>query len=111
VTSVEFVVAIAGDDEGAHAHDSAAHESQDVECGVVGPLHVLEDDDRRAAPIQFPEKCGCHGVSRAADADTLLEVAAGDLCDVRQRAERPQREERVAVAPQDPRLLALAEAA
>ena len=100
--AVELVVAVARDDEGGHGRDAAAEQAKDVERRVVGPVHVLEDHDRRQLPGEVTQDGGGHRVRRGAVGHQVGELAAGDRGDVHQRAERGEREEPVALAPQDP---------
>ena len=113
VGAVELVVAVAGDEQRRDGRDAAAEQAQHVERRLVGPVHVLEHDDRRLAAGQLAQQRRGDRVGGGAVGDGLRELAAGDRGDVGQRSERGQREERVAVAPEDPRRLrpALAEAA
>ena len=46
VRPVELVVAIGGDSQCRDSLELAPQEAQDVERGLVGPVHVLEDEDR-----------------------------------------------------------------
>ena len=48
--AVELVVAVAGHEQRGHGRDAAAQQPQHVERRGVGPVHVLEHDDRRDVP-------------------------------------------------------------
>ena len=105
VRRLELVVAVARDQQRRHARDPPRQQAQHVERRLVGPVRVLEHDDRRVAPGELAEHRGGHRVGRRARGHEVLELAAGDRADVHQRAERRGREECVAVAPQDARVL------
>ena len=96
VGAVELVVAVAGDDE--PGGQAAAEQAQHVERRLVGPVDVLDDQDRSG---QLVEQRRGDRVSRPAGLDQPLQLAAGDGRDVAQRAERRLREQPFAVAPQD----------
>jgi hypothetical protein len=107
MAKLELVVAIGGDDERGRRVDLAGQQAHDVETGLVGPVEVLEHEDRRRAVGELAQQRGRDLVRRRGAGRDLREVAADLLGDVEQRAERARREERVARAPQDPRRGAL----
>ena len=105
---VELVVTVGGDDEGREVVEPAGQEPEDVEGGGVGPVEVLEDEDRRGQAV----RAGLDRARQRVDdlrgrrllGDEHREVAAGLLGDVGERPERPRGVERVAGAREDPRL-------
>jgi hypothetical protein len=109
VPTVQLVVAVAGDQQRRDARDPPAAQPQHVERRLVGPVHVLEHDDRR--PAQLAQERRGHDVRRCALRHRRGELAAGDRADVLQGTQRGEREERVALTPQDLRVAVLAEAA
>ena len=101
--AVELVVAVGGEYESGSTLDPADEELQHVERGLVRPVHVLDDQDRRRPRPQLAHERRRDHVRSGAALDELLELAARELGDVEQRPERPRREQGVAGAPQDPR--------
>ena len=101
--AVELVVAVAGENESGSTLDPASEQLQDVERGLVRPVQVLDDQDRRRPRPQLAHERRRDLVRSGAALDQLLELTAGDLSDVEQRPERTRREQRVAGARQDPR--------
>ena len=100
--AVELVVAIGGDRQGRDTLELAPQEAQDVERGLVGPVHVLEDEDRGRPGTQLLHEL-CDDVVRARlPLDELCERPADLLGDVDERRERGGREERVARTPENP---------
>jgi taurine--2-oxoglutarate transaminase len=63
-------------------------------------VHVLEDDDRLPGAELRDQRLG-DSIRNGAGLDEPEELAAGSLCDVHDRAERPWREERIAGADED----------
>jgi hypothetical protein len=76
-------------------------------------VDVVEDDHRRRPPAELARERSCNLVGLRAAGHQLLELAARGLGDLEEGAERPGREERVAVAPENARrtVLVAAEAA
>ena len=103
LAQVEVVVAIGGDDEGGHRLHLPGQQPQDVEGGLVGPLHVLEHEHGRRAPRELAQQHRRHLVRSCVARGDVREVATGVLGHVEQRAQGARREQRVARAPQDPR--------
>ena len=85
-----LVVAERDDRERGDAGDAATEQAQDVERALVGPVDVLQHEDRAGRGAQPVEQRGRERGRRG-----LVEP------DVEQRAERPRRVQRVARAPQD----------
>jgi hypothetical protein len=71
-------------------------------------VDVLEHDDPRPGLAELLQQRRGDGVRRRAVGHEPLQLPTGARADVDQRAERREREQRIAVAPQDPRRLALA---
>ena len=104
-----LVVAEGDERERGHALHPAPEQAQHVERALVGPVDVLEHEHGAGRLAQGVQQGGDeHGRPRAGR-DDLLQLAAGGVGDVEQRAERPRRVQRVARAPQD--LAALGELA
>jgi hypothetical protein len=101
--AVELVVAVGGHDQGRHRLHPAGEQQQDVQGRLVGPVHVLEHEDRRGPRAQLPGERRRHLVRHGAARDDRPELAAGPLGDRQQRAERARGEQRVAAAPENPR--------
>jgi hypothetical protein len=97
VRAVELIVAVGGDHKRRQRLDPARQQPHDVERRLVGPVQILEHDDRGSA--QLGRQRGREVTRRRAVRDQLGELAAH----VDERAERPRRVERVARAPQHPR--------
>src|SRR3989304_5370363 len=87
--AVEFVVPVAGHEEGGRRLDPTGDQSQHVERCLVCPVDVLEDDDARAGRAQQAEKEGAHFVRLRASRKGLFERAPGPLGDVEERPGRP----------------------
>jgi hypothetical protein len=102
VSRAQLVVAIGDDQQGGRLADTPAHVLEDVERGVVRPVHVLEDGDgnRRRAP-QLAQEGGEDPLALRAALHQRPERAPGVVGDVEQRAERPGGEQRVARPPED----------
>ena len=54
--AIELVVAVAGEHERGNGLDLAREQPQHVERRLVGPVEVLEHEDRRAAPAQLADQ-------------------------------------------------------
>ena len=99
--SVELVVAVGGDHERGQRLDPARQQPEDVERRLVGPVQVLQHDDRGSS--EFGRERGGQRARRRALGHERGELAARLLGDVDERAERARCVQRVAGAPQDPR--------
>ena len=102
VAPVELVVAVGGDYEGGERLDAPRDDSQYVEGRLVRPVHVLDHDDGRFDAFQLAHHRGRDLVWLDAAGRGPLEIAAGCVSDVEERAERPRGVERVARASKDP---------
>jgi hypothetical protein len=101
--AIELVVAEGGDHERGQRRDPPREQPQDVERRLVGPVQVLEHDDRaRVAPQVLGQRRDELRRCRARVGERR-EPAARLLGDVEQRPERAWRVERVAGAQQRPR--------
>ena len=91
--------------------DAATEQLQDVERRLVGPVQVLQDDDRRArasARVSATATSLADAPRSVSSASSPPDVGG----DVEERAERPRREQRLArPGQQRDRVLPLAEAA
>ena len=88
VGAVELVVAVAGDEQRRDGRDATAEQAEHVERRLVGPVHVLEHDDRRLPLGELAQERRGDRVGRSAVGDGFRELAAGDRGDVGQRSER-----------------------
>ena len=103
-----LVVPVRRDRRAPDAFDPAADHAQRVERRLVGPVHVLEDDDRRA--VQLGED-GPGGVAGVRSRERVGEPAPGLVGDVDERAEWARRGEVLARPCEDPCIRARAERA
>jgi hypothetical protein len=95
------VVAVAEDEQCAGVADATAEVLDKVERRVVGPVHVLEDDDRRCRrPRQLVEHGGEERGAIARPRQRAAQRGAGRAGDVVERPERPRRRQRFARAPE-----------
>src|SRR3981081_807197 len=101
MAAIELIVTIAGDDKRRHRLDSAGPQLQDVERGLVSPVHVLKHEHGQTPRAQVPRERRYDLVRDCAAVYNLLELAAGVFGDKEQRPERPRSKERIARAPQD----------
>jgi hypothetical protein len=86
-----------GDDERGNGRQAAGEEADDVERRLVRPVHVLEDEDRRL-DLELAQESGRNLMRACRARNERLQLVAGLLTDVEQRAEGMGREERVARA-------------
>ena len=98
VVALELVVAVGDRDERRHRRDPACEQAEQVERRLVGPVQVLEHDDRWRAPPQLVEQRGQHVARPGAALDEVGQLAACLGGDVEQRPERPRRVQRLARA-------------
>ena len=97
----QLIVSVGDDDERRNGLQTAPDEPKDVERGLVRPVDVLEDDDRRRQVRQLARQAECDLVRFGSARNELGELPACGLSDVGERPERARGEERVARAPQD----------
>ena len=89
----------AGEDQApGRAHEAAAEERDEVERAVVGPVEVLDDDDRGGR--ELVERGGEHVLARARAVERGEQRPAGLARHVAERAHRARRDQRVARAPE-----------
>ena len=100
VRTVELVVAIRCHDERGGGLDPAPDDTHDVQRRLVGPVHVLDHENRRAA-LELLQESTCDIVRPPSGAHQLVENAACFLAHLDERPQRPRRGERVAGAPED----------
>ena len=103
---VELVIAVGNDDERRDGGDPTAEQLENVQRRLVRPANVLEQQHRRCARPQLLDQHRGNVVARSALLDGRLERSARVLCDLEQRTEWTRREERIADAPQESRLVA-----
>ncbi len=92
------VVPVRRQDEHRRPADLPRQQPERVERGLVRPVDVLEDDDRRRTGSDGPEQRSDH-LGRAA-VECLAQISVRALGDIEERPERPGREEGVAAAPE-----------
>jgi hypothetical protein len=107
VAQVELVVAVGAEHERGSRVRLPRQQPHDVERGLVGPVQVLDDEDRRGPARELAQQRIGHLVRPGVARRGLRQVAAGLLGHVEQRTQRARREERIARSPQDPRRLAV----
>ena len=95
MTRVELLLAIADGEHGADRLDAASDESEDVERRLVGPVDVLDHDDRRPTAKLVDQRRGDRVGNRVA-AQELVQCVTRRRGDVVERAERLRREQPVA---------------
>ena len=99
--SVQLIIPVAGQHQRRDGFNSASEQSQDVERGLVCPVHVLHDQNRRRARSQLAHERRDHLVRATTALGELLELAPGDQRNVDKGSERSRGEERVAGPQQD----------
>ncbi len=82
--------------------DPATEQPDDIERRLIGPVHVLEHEDRRPTTELVGEHRG-DLMRPGAAANELIELATRRVRDLEQGAERARRQQSVAGAPEDPR--------
>jgi hypothetical protein len=63
MSRLELVVAISDDGKGRNGLDLPSEQFEDVERGLVGPVDVLEDENRRRLRPQLEQQRGRHVVA------------------------------------------------
>ena len=103
VRRVQLVVPIRRQHQrGSRGFQAPTDQGEHVERGLVRPVQVIEDENRRRVPAQLADQRSRDLVRLHVHVDGLVELASGLRRDVDERAQRPRREERVACAPQHP---------
>ena len=107
MSRADLVVPIRDDQEEARRAAAAAHEAQEVERGLVGPVGVLEHGEGRPEPARELAQDGAEnpmpGLTRVSEEP--LERSAHRRGDVEHRRQRPRRGHGVAGADEHPRRL------
>jgi hypothetical protein len=106
VAAVELVVAVAGQDQRGSGLDPASKQSQNVARRLVGPMDVLEHQDRRPL-LELRHQRSRELMRRRAALDQLSELPARDLGHVQQRSQGAGCEQRLTTTPQHPRRVPL----
>ena len=105
VLAAQLVVAVGEDEHRGQPGDPPGEVAQRVQGGVVGPVHVLDDQDPRVVrPVQFGAQRGQQPVPVAAVGHRLAEFRPDAADQVPERAQRPRGGQVVAVANQHPAL-------
>jgi hypothetical protein len=102
----ELVVAVGAHDQ-CTGRQPTGDESRHVERCLVGPVEVLEDDDRGLARAELPEHSSRHVVRAGIAGEQPSELSVDIFGDIQQRAEWARCEEGVAGSPQHTRRGAL----
>ena len=95
------LVSVGGDEQRRETLDAPPEQPQNIECRLVGPMNILEHDNRRRPPARLVHQHSRNVGRPRAAVERAGELAACELRDVEQRSERTRREERVAASPQD----------
>ena len=103
MTPLELVVAVREKNECRHVLDLAAQDAQYVQCRLIRPVNVLEDDDGRSVSSECSHECAHELVQLAALREVLGKVSPDALGDVEQRSQGSRREEWIACTPEDRR--------
>ena len=97
----QLIVAVAHDQEHRDLADPSREKAQQIEGGLVGPMHVLDDDDRQRSRLA---QLGQERVEELLPGRVCpaqrVQAAVYLLRDVEERTERPGREHAVAGARQ-----------
>ena len=101
VVAGDSIVAERQDDEAPQAADTAGDEAQEVQRGVVGPVHVLDEEHREVRSVEEVEQRGELLGTCGAAATRRGERATDLRGDVEQRPQRTGRELAVA-GPDEP---------
>ena len=100
----QLVVAVGQDEHGRQLGDPAGQVPQHVQGGLVGPMDVLHDQDRRVPrPVQLPRQRGQHGVP-VAGAQRPGQPGPDGAGQIAERPKGPGRAQVVTVADQQPPL-------
>jgi hypothetical protein len=95
----DFVVAITQDDKGVRLRNAAAQILDEIERRLIGPMDILDDEQRRPPRItQKIEQGGEQSQPRRVTFELRQEPSAGRARNVIEGSERGGREERVALA-------------
>ena len=94
--------AVADDEQDGHGLDTASDQPEYVECRLVGPMHVLEHENRRPVPRDVPHERSGDLVRNRIALQELAQLGAGLVCDVDDGSERSRREQRIARTFEDP---------
>jgi len=103
---VELIVAVCGDDECGNRVDPASDDAQDVKSGFVGPVDVLDDDDRDGMSLQLSHERRGDFMRTYVALHEFFQVAACHPGKIDQGAERTWCKQRVTGAPQHSRVSA-----
>ena len=102
VLGAQLVVAIGEDQKGTRLDHAAGQEFDEIDGRFIGPVNILEDEERRLRGIQkLIEHGGEHGSAADLALELRLQLAADLPRDVVERAERRRREQRVAISLED----------
>src|SRR5204862_7279931 len=94
--ALELVVTVRTEDERRERLQPAAEQPQDVERRLVGPVEVLEHEDRRGAAAQLLGQRRDELMRQHVVRDHVLQLRKGE-----QRTERTLREQRIAIPPEN----------
>jgi hypothetical protein len=99
----DLLIALRADEENGEVAKAATDNTQHVECRIVGPMQVLEDNDPRCG-ARLPQQCKerLENSITVSGVERFLQRAIHLGRDVCERGERASRQDRVARTPQDP---------
>ncbi len=95
----QLVVPVGHDQQRAHLGKAASRQAQHIERRLIGPLQILEHDQRpRAAVGQLTQQRGGDRVRLSAGTDQLDQLPADRVREIEERTQRPRRQQRLAGA-------------
>ena len=103
---LELVAPERGQDKRRNRVSPATEQPEDVEAGLVRPVHVLEDEDRRCS-FELADERGSDLMRPGSTPRERLDLSSCDLGDIEKRPQGTRREERVARSPEHARRVAL----
>lgn len=98
----ELVVTVGGNEKSREGGDPTRKEAEDVERGLVRPVHVLDNDDRRCPFAELVDECRGDALGDGSRLNEFAEVLTDRPGDVCERAEWTRCEEWIAGATEDP---------
>jgi len=99
----ESLAAVRDDQQCRDRIEPAGNQPQHVQRRLVGPVHVLEHEDRGHAPAELLDDSRCNLVGDRTAEHEIAEFRPCRLRDVEDRPQWPWGEQRVAGTPEEPR--------
>jgi len=103
VGTPERLVAVRRDEQARHCLDPSSEHAENIERRLVGPVQVIEHEQGDSVGPHLGEQCARDLVRHRTIVDERLQSATHLLGDPEQWAERGRREQRLTLAPDDPR--------